>query len=155
MDTFKSRSTLKVGNKSFTYYKVNAVAGAEKLPFSIRILLEILLRREDGLVVTYAMISCLSEWSSHAVPQQEIAFMPSRVLMQDFTGVPAVVDLAAMRDAMARLGGDPNVINPLQPAELVIDHSVQVDQFGTADSFDLNAALEFSRNKERYAFLRW
>jgi aconitate hydratase len=155
MDTFKSRSTLKVGNKSFTIYKVNAIAGAEKLPFSIRILLENLLRREDGQVVTEAMIRCLSEWSSHAVPQQEIAFMPSRVLMQDFTGVPAVVDLAAMRDAMARLGGDPNVINPLQPAELVIDHSVQVDQFGTADSFDLNAALEFSRNKERYAFLRW
>jgi aconitate hydratase len=155
MDTFKSRSTLKVGNKSFTFYRVNAVAGAEKLPFSIRILLENLLRREDGAVVTEAMIRCLAEWTSHAVPQQEIAFMPSRVLMQDFTGVPAVVDLAAMRDAMARLGGDPNVINPLQPAELVIDHSVQVDQFGTADSFDLNAALEFSRNKERYAFLRW
>jgi aconitate hydratase len=155
MDTFKSRSTLKVGNKSFTFYRVNAVAGAEKLPFSIRILLENLLRREDGVVVPEAMIRCLAEWSAHAVPQQEIAFMPSRVLMQDFTGVPAVVDLAAMRDAMARLGGDPNVINPLQPAELVIDHSVQVDQFGTADSFDLNAALEFSRNKERYAFLRW
>src|SRR3569833_1122392 len=155
MDTFKSRSTLKVGNKSYTYYKVNAVAGAEKLPFSIRILLENLLRREDAQVVTEAMIRCLAEWSAHAVPQQEIAFMPSRVLMQDFTGVPAVVDLAAMRDAMARLGGDPNVINPLQPAELVIDHSVQVDQFGSPKAFDLNAELEFIRNKERYAFLRW
>jgi aconitate hydratase len=155
MDTFKSRSTLKVGNKSYTIYRVNAVAGAEKLPFSIRILIENLLRREDGQVVTRAMIKCLCQWSPGKVAAEEIAFMPSRVLMQDFTGVPAVVDLAAMRDAMKRLGGDPNVINPLQPAELVIDHSVQVDQFGTADSFDINAALEFSRNKERYAFLRW
>ena len=155
MDTFKSRSTLTVGKKSYEIFRVNAIPGAAKLPFSIRILIENLLRREDGMVVTEAMIRSLASWSPKAVPADEIAFMPSRVLMQDFTGVPAVVDLAAMRDAMRRLGGDPNSINPLQPAELVIDHSVQVDQFGTADAFDLNAALEFSRNKERYAFLRW
>ena len=155
MDTFKSRSSLKAGNKTYEIFCVNRIAGVEKLPFSIRILLENLLRREDGTVVTAEMIRSLSEWSPKKASTEEIAFMPSRVLMQDFTGVPAVVDLAAMRDAMQRLGGDPNVINPLQPAELVIDHSVQVDEFGKADAFDLNAALEFTRNKERYAFLRW
>src|SRR4051794_19787836 len=155
MDTFKSRSTLKLGGTSYEIFCVNKVEGAQKLPFSIRILLENLLRREDGQVVTDTMIRSLVSWSAKRVAVEEIAFMPSRVLMQDFTGVPAVVDLAAMREAMARLGGDPNQINPLQPAELVIDHSVQVDQFGTPDAFDFNAALEFSRNKERYAFLRW
>ena len=159
MNTFHSRTDLRVGSKTYEIYKIDAVEklGCEprKLPYSIRILLENLLRREDGQVVTAGMIQSLASWSGAKIKAEEIAFMPSRVLLQDFTGVPAVVDLAAMRDAMKRLGGDANAINPLQPAELVIDHSVQVDQFGTADAFDLNAALEFSRNKERYAFLRW
>ena len=126
-----------------------------RLPFSLRILLENLLRREDGATVTAEMIRALAGWTAETKSADEISFMPSRVLLQDFTGVPAVVDLAAMRDAMARLGGDATRINPLQPAELVIDHSVQVDEFGTPQAFDLNAALEFQRNQERYAFLRW
>jgi aconitate hydratase len=159
MNTFGSRSALRVGNQEFEIYCIAALDehgfNTARLPFSIRILLENLLRREDGVSVTPAMIRSLAGWSSGKIAAEEIAFMPSRVLLQDFTGVPAVVDLAAMRDAMARLGGDATKINPLQPAELVIDHSVQVDQFGTADAFDVNAALEFQRNKERYAFLRW
>jgi aconitate hydratase len=159
MNTFGSRSVLRVGNQEYEFYRIGALDAqgfaTSRLPYSIRILLENVLRREDGSSVTAAMIKSLASWTAKAVPVEEIAFMPSRVLMQDFTGVPAVVDLAAMRDAMRRLGGDPAKINPLQPAELVIDHSVQVDKFGTADSFDVNAALEFSRNRERYAFLRW
>ncbi len=130
-------------------------APIKHLPYSLRILLENLLRREDGKTVKADDVRALTAWSGKSVPSQEIAFMPSRVLLQDFTGVPAVVDLAAMRDAMKALGGDPGLINPLQPAELVIDHSVQVDEFGTPQAFQLNAELEFSRNKERYAFLRW
>src|SRR5262249_3881877 len=125
------------------------------LPFSLRILLENLLRTEDGRNVKADDIKALAAWNSKSKPDKEIAFTPSRVLLQDFTGVPAVVDLAAMRDAMKRLSGDPTLINPLQPAELVIDHSVQVDEFGTPQSFQLNAQLEFIRNKERYGFLRW
>ncbi len=125
------------------------------LPFSLRILLENLLRTEDGRNVTPQEIRALAAWNKNSKPEKEIAFTPSRVLLQDFTGVPAVVDLAAMRDAMKTLGGDPTLINPLQPAELVIDHSVQVDEFGSAGAFDMNALLEFQRNKERYAFLRW
>ncbi len=159
MNTFGSRSTLRVGSSEYTIFRLNALEKAgykvSKLPYSLRILLENLLRREDGQSVTAEMIKSLASWTSKTHSSEEIAFMPSRVLLQDFTGVPAVVDLAAMRDAIQRLGGDPNRINPLQPAELVIDHSVQVDEFGTAKAFDLNAALEFSRNKERYAFLRW
>ncbi len=126
-----------------------------RLPFSLRILLENLLRHEDGRTVTMDDIRFLASWDPQAEPSREIAYMPARVLMQDFTGVPAVVDLAAMRDAMKTLGGDPEKINPLQPAELVIDHSVQVDEFGTVRAYDLNAALEFQRNRERYAFLKW
>src|ERR1019366_8019009 len=126
-----------------------------RLPYSLRILLENLLRHEDGHSVTAEDIRFLARWDPKAEPSREIAFMPARVLMQDFTGVPAVVDLAAMRDAMKTLGGDPEKINPLQPAELVIDHSVQVDEFGTANAYDLNAALECTRNRERYAFLKW
>ena len=126
-----------------------------RLPFSLKILLENLLRHEDGASVKKADIEALARWNPAAKAQKEIAFTPARVLLQDFTGVPAVVDLAAMRDATARLGGDPNRVNPLQPMELVIDHSVQVDHFGTADAFTLNADLEYSRNKERYTFLRW
>jgi aconitate hydratase len=126
-----------------------------RLPFSLKILLENLLRHEDGASVKAADIQALATWDPAANVEKEIAFTPARVLLQDFTGVPAVVDLAAMRDAMARLGGDPNRVNPLQPMELVIDHSVQVDHFGTADAFHLNAELEYARNKERYTFLRW
>ncbi len=130
-------------------------AKLERLPYSLRILLENLLRREDGVTVTADDIRFLAKWDAKAEPSREIAFMPARVLMQDFTGVPAVVDLAAMRDAMKQLGGDAEKINPLVPAELVIDHSVQVDEYGSAKAYDLNAALEFQRNRERYAFLKW
>ncbi len=159
MDSFHSRSTLKVGGKD---YEINRLDSLDKqgistrhLPFSLRILLENLLRTEDGRNVKAEDIRALASWSGKSKPEKEIAFTPSRVLMQDFTGVPAVVDLAAMRDAMKELGGDPGLINPLQPAELVIDHSVQVDEFGKPQAFALNAELEFLRNKERYAFLRW
>jgi aconitate hydratase len=159
MNTFGSRSTLRVGSRQFDFYRISSLDQhgfkTARLPFSLRILLENLLRREDGETVTAEMIRALASWTAQTKSEQEISFMPSRVLMQDFTGVPAVVDLAAMRDAMARLGGDATKINPLQPAELVIDHSVQVDEFGTPQAFDLNAALEFQRNQERYAFLRW
>ena len=159
MNTFDSRSSLRVGGKLYDFYRISALDQhgfkTARLPFSLRSLLENLLRREDGATVTAEMIRALAGWTVETRSAAEISFMPSRVLLQDFTGVPAVVDLAAMRDAMARLGGDATRINPLQPAELVIDHSVQVDEFGTAQAFDLNAALEFQRNQERYAFLRW
>jgi aconitate hydratase len=159
MNSFGSRSTLRVGDKEYEIFRLDALdkqgISTAKLPYSMRILLENLLRREDGKNVTAEMIRTVATWSGKKTYDQEIAFMPSRVLMQDFTGVPAVVDLAAMRDAMKRLGGDPALINPLAPAELVIDHSVQVDEFGTPKAFQLNAELEFSRNRERYAFLRW
>src|SRR6516165_5412536 len=159
MNSFGSRSTLHVGSKQFEIYRLSAVeahgCSVRHLPYSLRILLENLLRREDGKSVKADDVRALTAWNKKSVPSEEIAFMPSRVLLQDFTGVPAVVDLAAMRDAMKALGGDPKLINPLQPAELVIDHSVQVDEFGSAKALQLNAELEFSRNKERYAFLRW
>jgi aconitate hydratase len=159
MNSFGSRSVLRVGKREFEIYRLDALekhgCHLAHLPFSLRILLENLLRREDGKTVSAADIRALSAWNKKSVPSEEIAFMPARVLMQDFTGVPAVVDLAAMRDAMKALGGDAKLINPLVPAELVIDHSVQVDEFGTASAMQLNAELEFVRNKERYAFLRW
>ncbi|HEY2510313.1 MAG TPA: aconitate hydratase AcnA [Polyangiaceae bacterium] len=158
-NSFGARSILKVGDKSFTIYKLSAVEkahpAAAKLPFSLKILLECLLRTEDGLAVTADDVKALANWQAKAEPDREIAFAPSRVLLQDFTGVPAVVDLAAMRDAMKRMGGDPKKINPLQPVELVIDHSVQVDEFGTPQALLHNAELEFTRNRERYQFLRW
>jgi aconitate hydratase len=158
-DSFKSQSTLKSGSKTYQLFRLQALAGAgvdlSRLPFSLRVLLENLLRHEDGRTVTADDIKFLASWDPMAEPSREIAYMPARVLMQDFTGVPAIVDLAAMRDAMQKLGGDPEKINPLQPAELVIDHSVQVDEFGTVRAYDLNAALEFQRNRERYAFLKW
>ena len=156
-DTFRSKSTLTTGSDSITYFSLGALGEYDlgKLPFSLRILLENLLRHEDGRTVTADDIHFLAQWDASAEPSREIAYMPARVLMQDFTGVPAIVDLAAMRDAMKRLGGDPQKINPLQPAELVIDHSVQVDEFGTVNAYDMNAALEFQRNRERYAFLKW
>ncbi len=158
-DSFQSASTLKSGESSVHLFRLKALESAgvtlSRLPFSLRILLENLLRHEDGRTVTADDIRFLAAWDPKAEPSREIAYMPARVLMQDFTGVPAIVDLAAMRDAMRVLGGDPNKINPLQPAELVIDHSVQVDEFGTVNAYDLNAALEFQRNRERYAFLKW
>jgi aconitate hydratase len=159
MDSFGSRSTLRVGKREFEIFRIDALdkqgISTKHLPYSLRILLENLLRTEDGKNVTKNDIAALAAWNSQSKPDKEIAFTPSRVLLQDFTGVPAVVDLAAMRDAMEKLSGDPTLINPLQPAELVIDHSVQVDEFGTSQAFALNAELEFIRNKERYAFLRW
>jgi aconitate hydratase len=159
MNSFGARSTLRVGGKTYEIYRLDALdkqgISTKHLPYSLRILLENLLRTEDGRNVKPEDVRALASWNSSTRPDKEIAFTPSRVLLQDFTGVPAVVDLAAMRDAMKALGGDPTLINPLQPAELVIDHSVQVDEFGTANAFDMNALLEFQRNKERYAFLRW
>ncbi|HTM36843.1 MAG TPA: aconitate hydratase AcnA [Terriglobales bacterium] len=159
MDSFHSRSKLAVGGKEYEIYRLDSLDKAgistSHLPYSLRILLENLLRTEDARNVRAEDIRALAAWNGKSKSDKEIAFTPSRVLMQDFTGVPAVVDLAAMRDAMTKLGGDPALINPLQPAELVIDHSVQVDEFGKAQAFALNAELEFQRNKERYAFLRW
>ena len=158
-NSFGSQATLTVGADSYTFFRLDAVyktyPEAQKLPFSLKILLENLLRTEDGSVVTEEHIAAIAQWKASAEPNQEIAFTPSRVLLQDFTGVPCVVDLAAMRDAMKKLGGDPKKINPLQPVELVIDHSVQVDVFGSADAFHKNAELEFERNQERYRFLKW
>jgi aconitate hydratase len=158
-DTFAARSTLSVGQKSYDYYRLDRIyakfGAAHKLPFSLKILLENLLRTENGVSVRAEDIEGLATVDVTAVPTREIAFTPARVLLQDFTGVPAVVDLAAMRDAMKALGGDPTKINPLQPVELVIDHSVQVDDFGTPDAMQLNARLELNRNRERYQFLKW
>src|SRR3979411_2076174 len=158
-NSFGARATFKVGNKEYELYRLDALdkqgISTRHLPFSLRILLENLLRTEDGRNVTKDEVRAIAAWNRNSKPEKEIAFTPSRVLLQDFTGVPCVVDLAAMRDAMKRLGGDPALINPLQPVELVIDHSVQVDEFGTSNAFDVNALLEFQRNKERYSFLRW
>ena len=159
MNSFASRATLTSGSRTYTIYRLPALAergfNLSRLPFSLKILLENLLRREDGECVTAADIEFLANWEAKAEPSREIAYMPARVLMQDFTGVPAVVDLAAMRDAIRVLGGDPGRVNPLVPAELVIDHSVQVDEYGTVTAYDANAFLEFARNRERYAFLKW
>ncbi len=154
-NSFDAKSTLNVAGKDFEIYRLAAVPGSGRLPFSLKILLENLLRCEDGETVTRGDIQALADWDPQAEPSKEIQYRPARVLMQDFTGVPAVVDLAAMRDAMQALGGDPARINPLQPAELVIDHSVQVDHFGSDEAFALNAELEFERNQERYKFLKW
>src|SRR2546422_7870788 len=158
-DSFHTRDTLKVGAQGFEIRRLEAldkqgIGSVARLPFSLKILLENLLRQEDGRFVHKEDIHALAEWKPGAA-QKEIAFMPARVLLQDFTGVPAIVDLATMREAVKRMGGDPKQINPLFPAELVIDHSVQVDSFGKPDSLSLNAQLEFQRNIERYAFLRW
>ena len=158
-DSFGSRSTLTVGGRELRLARLDALEkrgfNLSRLPYALRILLENLLRREDGQMVTADDIEALAGWDPQAIPSREIAFMPARVLLQDFTGVPAVVDLAAMRDAMATMGGQPKRINPLQPVELVIDHSVQVDEYGSAAAFLINADREFERNGERYAFLRW
>ena len=157
-NSFDAKATLSVGDRSYEIFRLDALQASydvARLPFSLKILLENLLRNEDGESIRAQDIEALAKWNASAQPSDEIAFTPARVLMQDFTGVPAVVDLAAMRDAMGDMGGDPNKINPLVPAELVIDHSVQVDVFGTSAAFQRNAELEFERNRERYAFLRW
>ena len=155
-NSFSTRAALNVGDRRYELFNLRALPErVSRLPYSLKILLENLLRHEDGRTVTRDDIQALIDWKPDAEPSQEIAFRPARVLMQDFTGVPAVVDLAAMRDAMRALGGDPDKINPLQPAELVIDHSVQIDSFGNKDAIDINARLEFERNAERYSFLKW
>jgi aconitate hydratase len=158
-NTFNTLSTLTVGGETVEYFSLRALEAqfpqVAKLPFSLKILLENLLRREDGGFVKADDIRALAGWSVTSTTEKEISFMPARVLLQDFTGVPCVVDLAAMRDGIVALGGDPEKVNPLQPVELVIDHSVQVDHFGSADAFQLNADLEYHRNRERYVFLRW
>ncbi len=155
-DSFGARRSLRVGDVDYGLYKLDAAGGAvDTLPYTLKILLENLLRHEDGLNITPDDITALANWDPNAEPSQEIAFTPARVILQDFTGVPAVVDLAAMREAVVRLGGKASSINPLSPAELVIDHSVQVDNFGTADALGKNNAIEFQRNRERYSFLRW
>jgi aconitate hydratase len=159
VNSFNARKDLDVNGRRYQVYSLTTLQerfpGVARLPFSLRILLENLLRNEDGRAVKKADIETLATWDVQSTEQREISFMPARVLLQDFTGVPCVVDLAAMRDGIVRLGGNPDKVNPLQPVELVIDHSVQVDYFGRSDAFELNAELEFSRNKERYAFLRW
>src|SRR5271170_383812 len=160
LDSFKSRRTLKVGSKSYVYFSLtvaekNGLKGASKLPYSMKVLLENLLRHEDGSSVTKGDIRAVAGWLKNRTSDREIAFRPARVLMQDLTGVPAVVDLAAMRDAMKALKGDPEKINPLAEVDLVIDHSVMVDNFGQRDSFKKNVTIEYERNRERYTFLRW
>jgi len=154
-NSFDARRELNVDGKKYTYYKLDAVGDVSRLPFSMKILLENLLRREDGVNVTADDIKAVANWDEKAEPNHEIAYMPARVLMQDFTGVPAVVDLAALRDAMAALGGGTNKIEPLAPAALVIDHSVQVDYYGSPEALAENQRLEFARNRARYQFLKW
>jgi aconitate hydratase A / 2-methylisocitrate dehydratase len=157
-DSFGARSTLDVGGRKYTIYSLPALErrgfALARLPYSIKVMLENVLRREDGVVVTAEQVEAVGHWQPRP-GEREFSFMPARVLLQDFTGVPVVADLAVMRDAIKRLGGDPSRINPIQPADLVIDHSVQVDSFGSADSFAINARMEFDRNRERYMFLRW
>jgi len=156
LDSFHALSSLKAHDREYACFRLDAAPGdVARLPYALKILLENLLRREDGETVTAADIEKLANWDAHAEPVHEIAYMPARVLLQDFTGVPAVVDLAAMRDAMRKLGGDAGKINPLAPAELVIDHSVQVDVFGSGAALAKNSEIEFARNRERYAFLKW
>ncbi|MEV7199259.1 aconitate hydratase AcnA [Streptomyces griseoluteus] len=154
-NSFDARSTLQVGDESYEIFRLDKVEGSARLPYSLKVLLENLLRTEDGANITADHIRALGGWDSQAQPSQEIQFTPARVIMQDFTGVPCVVDLATMREAVAALGGDPAKINPLSPAEMVIDHSVIADKFGTHDAFKQNVDLEYGRNKERYQFLRW
>ena len=159
-NSFNARTSLKVGSREIDVFRLDALTKAglgdvTRLPYSIRVLLENLLRFEDEKTVTRADIEAVAKWDPKAQPSTEIAFRPARVLLQDFTGVPAVVDLAAMREQFAKMGGDPTRINPLEPADLVIDHSVQVDSFGNLRSFEENVRLEFERNTERYQFLKW
>ncbi|MCU4671975.1 aconitate hydratase [Microbacterium fluvii] len=155
VDSFGAKSTLTVGSTDYEIFRLDTVAGYEKLPFSLKVLLENLLRTEDGANVTKAQIEALGSWDPDAEPDTEIQFTPARVVMQDFTGVPCIVDLATMREAVTALGGDPNRINPLSPAEMVIDHSVIADLFGREDALERNVEIEYERNGERYQFLRW
>jgi aconitate hydratase len=155
VNSFGARDTITVGSTDYEIFKIDAVPGYEKLPYSLKVLLENLLRTEDGANITKSQIEALGNWQPQAEPDTEIQFTPARVVMQDFTGVPCIVDLATMREAVEALGGDPKKINPLAPAELVIDHSVIADVFGTLDSFERNVELEYERNGERYQFLRW
>src|SRR3954471_9324839 len=162
VDSFGARGTLEVGERSYEIYRLSAVSGeglaegaVESLPYSLKVLLENLLRTEDGANITADDIRALASWDADAQPSKEIQFTPARVIMQDFTGVPCVVDLATMREAMSELGGDATRINPLAPAEMVIDHSVIADVFGTPESFERNVEIEYQRNRERYQFLRW
>ncbi len=154
-DSFGAKDTLKVGDASYEVFRLNKVEGSQRLPYSLKILLENLLRTEDGANITADHIRALGNWDASADPSIEIQFTPARVIMQDFTGVPCVVDLATMREAVTDLGGDPDKVNPLAPAELVIDHSVIIDVFGRADAFERNVEIEYERNRERYQFLRW
>ena len=157
-NSFGARSELNAGGQTYEIYRLDALkdkGDIEHLPYSLKILLENLLRNEDGQSVAAGDIEALAGWDAKGTAAAEIGFMPTRVLLQDFTGVPGVVDLAVMRDAMKDLGGDPSLINPLQPVDLVIDHSVQIDNFGTAEALEQNTDLEFERNAERYSFLRW
>ncbi|MET8993493.1 aconitase family protein, partial [Nonomuraea wenchangensis] len=154
-NSFGARDTLRVGDASYEIFRLDAVEGAARLPYSLKILLENLLRTEDGANITADHIRALGSWDPNAAPSVEIQFTPARVIMQDFTGVPCVVDLATMREAVRDLGGDPARINPLAPAEMVIDHSVIVDYFGHPDAFQRNVEREYERNRERYQFLRW
>src|SRR6476469_7206743 len=155
VDSFGSKGKLNVAGTEYEIFRLNSVEGAENLPFSLKVLLENLLRTEDGANITADHVRALAGWDPSAEPDTEMQFTPARVLMQDFTGVPCIVDLATMREAVAELGGDATKINPLAPAELVIDHSVITDVFGRADAFERNVELEYQRNKERYQFLRW
>ncbi|HVH95321.1 MAG TPA: aconitase family protein, partial [Nocardioidaceae bacterium] len=162
VDSFGAKGTLDVDGKSYEIFRLSAVTGegladdaVSSLPYSLKVLLENLLRTEDGANITAEDIRALAGWDAEAEPSKEIQFTPARVIMQDFTGVPCVVDLATMREAMSDLGGDPTRINPLAPAEMVIDHSVIADVFGTPESFERNVEIEYERNKERYQFLRW
>ncbi len=158
-DSFGAKGTLDVDGKSYEIFRLSSVEGdgldVDSLPFSLKVLLENLLRTEDGENITEESIKQIAGWDADAEPDQEIQFTPARVIMQDFTGVPCIVDLATMREAMEDLGGDPSKINPLAPAELVIDHSVIADVFGTPEAFERNVEIEYQRNKERYQFLRW
>ena len=157
-DSYTVRDNLEVNGKRYAFASLTKLGqrfDLKRLPYSLKILLENLLRHEDGVNVTAKEIEAVAQWNAKAEPDTEISFMPARVVLQDFTGVPCVVDLAAMRDAVVRLGGDATQINPLSPAELVIDHSVQVDAFGSDDALDANVKIEFERNQERYSFLRW
>ena len=159
MNSFEAKQAFTSGDQSYEIYSLGALTDrgfdVGRLPYSLRILLENLLRNENNRSVFAADIEALANWDAKAEPSKEIAFTPARVILQDFTGVPCVVDLAAMRDAMVALGGDPTKINPLQPVELVIDHSVQTDAFGRAEALTINRDLEFERNQERYEFLKW
>ena len=155
LNSFEAKKTLDVNGKSYDYFDINSVSGLEKLPYSLKVLAENLLRHEDGKNVTKDHINALANWDPEAEPDTEIQFTPARVLMQDFTGVPCIVDLATMREAVTDLGGDPSKVNPLSPAEMVIDHSVIVERFGTPEAFEQNKDIEYQRNRERYQFLRW